>query len=706
MATNEAKAIVSDAKILEWVSLEKNLGSGSKGYDDQNYVSLKFEADTKTGHSRYTNIKIQVFGSPSSMNTMAAEDFGYKMHSDISAKRGIFQLIRGGNIQFTNKYMAIELGTAVNDRLMKVGLGATPSDAQEDLNRQTLWNYMDKKMAEADDRIVQEAINRGSSIWVSYLLNPVTGDNTDNPAYSSKTVTNIVFNSTNKTVKLEYITTVGQNTSTKENVYGYTMIEDNSITNGVFRLTGYGDFGDKFVAGELIGSDNTYTNRGRIAIGKDTEEAKTLLQSTNSLQQWNMLERNSLLLNARVINTAVSKGVLAGLDSRNLHDPQSTTNLQFTQNGIDMKLIYTEYINGVPRPTEYEIEMVNDISAEQGIFLLKGTGMFRNQYARIHFSGTDKNEVTFLIKPNQDDLTNDSIMTSSQDVTKYKVKTELQQDRGLIDTIITQQPFVTLSDKKVYVPKTSGNISFAKTVSSALIAERVTMTVITNDTSYIYDVLQVSNDTVNNQEGTYFLKGSTSSPLNNKYLLLKVDSLINNNIVNLRVGIGDDMTAMSNDFNDDGIAAGYTVKEMNNAKWVRRSQFASDEVLLELVRESPSISIVRGGFNDPRDTDQWTFDIPNRKITIKKGNTFSSGNLAGQQVANDEYYFYIYTNDTSNLEVGIVMNSFPSTVDSNRQVAQYSYFKLSSELSRKNNFFSMNYSFQQSGAKNEALVQH
>ncbi|WP_268751013.1 hypothetical protein [Brevinema andersonii] len=35
----------------------------------------------------------------------------------------------GNNAQFTHKYIAMELGTAVNDRLMKVGFGDKPMES-------------------------------------------------------------------------------------------------------------------------------------------------------------------------------------------------------------------------------------------------------------------------------------------------------------------------------------------------------------------------------------------------------------------------------------------------------------------------------------------------------------------------------------------------------------------------------------------------
>lgn len=700
LAVHPAKAIVNAAKVLEWRSLE---GRNSV-YDQNNYVSLKFEGATKPLHQRYTNIKIQVVGTVSGFNAMAAQDFGYKMHSDISATRGIFQLIRGSSTQFTNKYMAIELGTAVNDRLMKVGLGDTPVAAQEALNRQTAWNYMDKKMAEADDRIVKEAIKRGSAVWVSRLLNPVVGD-AANPSYTSKMVTNIVFNSTEKTVKIEYVTTAGQDTTIKENVYGYTMIEDESDTKGVFKLTGYGDFGDKFIAGELISKGGTYENRGRIAVGMDVAEAKNALVPISAAQQWNMLERNSLLLNARVIDTAVSKGILAGLDqTRYLHDPQNTTNLQFAKNGINMTFIYTEYINGVPRPDSYEIEMVDDKSATDGVFLLKGTGAFRSKYARIQFSGNAENEAILLIKDQVSDLT-DQNMSADSGRLSFKTKTVLQQDKGLLDKIIARQPFVTLTDKKVYVPKDSGIISFSKIPSTSTLAERVIMTVITNGASYTYDILQVSNDVVTADEATYFLK-ATSGSWKDLYLLLKIQDKSVSDIVSLRSGLGTSMQDMTNDFNNNGLSAGYTVASFGNAKWVKQSEFASDEVVQEIVRESSTMSITRGGFNDFRDTDQWTFDVPNRKITVKKGNTFTTGNMAGQTVAEDVYYFNIYHADNAAWETGLSMNAYPSTVHNDRKVAAYAYFKLDTDSSRKNYFFSMNYSAGADGAKSVALQQH
>lgn len=157
--------------------------------------------------------------------------------------------------------MAIELGTAVNDRLMKVGIGGSPEDAQNSLNLQVIWNYMDKEMAIASDRVIEEAIRRGSNIWISYRAN--------------------------KTIKMQYVTTQNGVTETLEFIYGYTMMEDESTTKGVLRLSGYGEF----AAGEL-GSD-AKQNRAQIAFGTDTEKAKQALEQLKTSGKWNLFERKS-----------------------------------------------------------------------------------------------------------------------------------------------------------------------------------------------------------------------------------------------------------------------------------------------------------------------------------------------------------------------------------------------------------------------------
>lgn len=58
----------------------------------------------------------------------------------------------------------------------------------------------------------------------------------------------------------------------------------NPIQKDVFRLSGYGDFGDKFIAGELISKGGTCENRGRIAAGIDAAETKNALAVTNAAQ--------------------------------------------------------------------------------------------------------------------------------------------------------------------------------------------------------------------------------------------------------------------------------------------------------------------------------------------------------------------------------------------------------------------------------------
>lgn len=182
--------------------------------------------------------------------------------------------------------MAIELGTAVNDRLMKVGIGGSPEDAQNSLNLQVIWNYMDKEMATASDRVIEEAIRRGSNIWISYRDNMVD-DSVPNPSYPSANATNVLFIRANKTIKMQYVTTQNGVTETLEFIYGYTMMEDESTTKGVLRLSGYGEF----AAGEL-GSD-AKQNRAQIAFGTDTEKAKQALEQLKTSGKWNLFERKS-----------------------------------------------------------------------------------------------------------------------------------------------------------------------------------------------------------------------------------------------------------------------------------------------------------------------------------------------------------------------------------------------------------------------------
>ncbi|SFB86559.1 hypothetical protein SAMN02745150_01112 [Brevinema andersonii] len=78
LAMPEAEAIVSAVKVTEWRILSGNTGE-NLSYDGNNYVFLKFEANTVQNHACYTNIKITVHGSPGTFSSISATDFVYEM---------------------------------------------------------------------------------------------------------------------------------------------------------------------------------------------------------------------------------------------------------------------------------------------------------------------------------------------------------------------------------------------------------------------------------------------------------------------------------------------------------------------------------------------------------------------------------------------------------------------------------------------------
>lgn len=299
LATRPNRAIAEAIKVKEWYSLENDSVPASLSYDANNFNSLKFQVYTNNSsiETKLTNIIIRRTGATDSH---AAVTMNYKMHNDISEQQTIGQASGNpGLSKYTNKYMAIELGTAVNDRLMKVGIGGSSEDAQNSLNLQVIWNYIDKEMATASDRVIEEAIRRGSNIWISYRDNMVD-DSVPNPSYSSANATNVLFIRANKTIKMQYVTTQNGVTETLEFIYGYTMMEDESTTKGVLRLSGYGEF----AAGEL-GSD-AKQNRAQIAFGTDTEKAKQALEQLKTSGKWNLFERKSLLIGHQVLTPLVN----------------------------------------------------------------------------------------------------------------------------------------------------------------------------------------------------------------------------------------------------------------------------------------------------------------------------------------------------------------------------------------------------------------
>ncbi|SFB74547.1 hypothetical protein SAMN02745150_00557 [Brevinema andersonii] len=275
--------------------------------------------------------------------------------------------------------MAIELGTAINDRLMKVGIGDSPEAAQNALNLHVIWNYMDKEMAIANDRVIEEAIKRRSNIWISYRDNMID-DSDPNPSYSSANTTNALFIRGNKTIKMQYVATQNGITETLEFIYDYTMIEDESTTKGVLRLSGYGEFADMFMAGEL--GSGVKQNRAQIAFGTDTEKSKQALEQLKSSGKWNLFEHKSLLIGHQVLTTLVAQHktkdsvvkVTGGTGIFDVYGEKNTKKYTFDTSQTDPTVTVETIVTGVVASHTHTVEMTQDRSSTEGTFQLINSG--------------------------------------------------------------------------------------------------------------------------------------------------------------------------------------------------------------------------------------------------------------------------------------------------------------------------------------------
>ncbi|SFB84361.1 hypothetical protein SAMN02745150_01042 [Brevinema andersonii] len=679
------RAIANAAKVAEWRSLEDKSTAGTLKYDNNNYTSLKISADT--ANNKLTNVVIQKVGT----GAKGPITFQHKMHQDVSDYRGIFQLYNGNDAEYTNKYMAIELGTAVNDRLLKVGIGDTPLDAQNKLNEQTIWNYMDKNMAVADDRIVQEAVSRGSHIWISYRDNPVVGAG-DNPLYTSANSTNLMFIRDNQTLKMQYITTTGSVTTTLEFVYGYTMIEDESALKGVFKLSGFGSFADMFVAGELGTAGTSESNRARIAFGTDTEESKQALAATNAQDLWNIFERKSLLLGAQVITTAQARATLVSLDDNELYDPRNTKEFVFNNDpsALNPSVQVTTLIRDVPAQYRYDIEMLEDTSTDEGYFRLDNQGSpDHNKFYGLKFnSGSGAPDKAQLVEGTSlVDVKNKLAALGN----KYTVreKTTVPSALNFITKAQEAVEFVSLTSNKVYVPVHTDTIKFDEATR--------TMNVISLDTnkatlSHNYYLLLVSNTTDTSAWFNLKSDGTTAThPWHGKYIYL-TSTAVGNKMGEIRMGMGDTMAAAQSDYNDNHTVSGYTYRAYENVKWVRRDVVDIPSDVLELlVKDNKTIAAVRGGYYHPNENESWTFDPTHRKLTI---------NERGSRTEREAYFMMDYNNTTS-LHTRIKVNAYPSIMTT--VPAQYFHMILDIRPEfRKKYFVKMNYAADVDSASNGA----
>lgn len=679
------RAVANAAKVLEWRSLEDKSVAGTLKYDAANYTSLKISTDTV--NNKLTNIVIQKVGT----GAKGPITFQHKMHQDVSDYRGIFQLYNGSDAEYTNKYMAIELGTAVNDRLLKVGIGDTPLDAQNKLNEQTIWNYMDKNMAEANDRIVQEAVSRGSNIWISYRDNPVTGMD-PNPLYTSANATNLMFIRDNQTLKMQYVTTTGGVTTTLEFVYGYTMIEDQSTVKGVFKLSGFGSFADMFVAGELGEAGTSESNRARIAFGTDTEKSKQALAATNAQNLWNIFERKSLLLGAQVITTAHAKGTLVSLDDNELYDPRNTKEYVFDNDpsALNPSVQVTTLIRDVPAQYRYDIEMLEDTSTDEGYFRLDNQGSpDHNKYYGLKFnSGSGTSDKAQLVEGT-------SLADVKTKLTALGSKHTLRQKSTVPNALnfITKAQeaveFVSLTSNKVYVPVHTDEIQFdAATRTMNVISLNTNKTTL----SHNYYLLLVSNTTDTSAWFNLKSDGTTAThPWHGKYIYL-TSTAVGSKMGQIRMGLGDTMAAAQSDYNDNHAMPGYTYRAYQNVKWVRRDIVdIPAEVLELLVKDNKTLSAVRGGYYHPNENESWTFDPTHRRLTIHE---------RGARTEREAYFIMDYDNSAS-LHTRIKVNAYPSSMTT--VPAEYFHMILDIQPDfRKKYFVKMNYSSGAAGASNGA----
>ncbi|MGL6082824.1 MAG: hypothetical protein ACRC4N_10300, partial [Gammaproteobacteria bacterium] len=498
------------------------------------------------------------------------ERYGVKlMTSGVSSRSVEYQIFRTDGTR-SNTFVILELGTGLDEKLMKVGIGNTRDEAKRDFDSVSGFNWSTYDRAVADWGPVG-IIDESGKTWTLQRNNPddieqnagsattTTGDGhfptdlagNNKPSYNANNSIDFIFSATEQLMTVNYIV----DSKTTPRLYSLLLIEEISPTEGVYIAQGgTGAFSSQFIyieiAEEPMLGDPNRGKRGRMSIAGALTEAKAMNQALKDAGTWNFFESDWIRVSDSVFaegnrrhtpTTTITdhQGAFVELgfeedDKPNVYDPKLVVTYTFiptrrTIDGISYQDRTVIISNVSPRKTRddvytYEIQAVKDERGKdlRSYALLTGTGPDGGKSVGLRLPENDTSpvatvalgtpaQVREIIKWDVDTIAPRPV-ARGVDTYRYSTLKSVESRSRALEQLAELNGMVTLDSDQVYVDNntTEWNLTISEfgDQQAAVIERRPGAP----EVSTVYKVMKVlskDEDTGTGEifKGVLFLKG-------------------------------------------------------------------------------------------------------------------------------------------------------------------------------------------------------
>ncbi|MGL4676977.1 MAG: hypothetical protein ACRCWI_04855 [Brevinema sp.] len=507
-----------------WVKLIKNTAG------DYEYISTSTERwQFVESANRLVNLPAVGGGVASLVHDVLIEQsdaiptqrHGIKLStSGATSRRVEYQIFRAndGGVR-SNQFVVLELGSGLNEKLMKVGTGATLAAARADFDATTgfNWSTYDRAIAgwgpvgviDTSDKswslqrndpndITQDLGSAGTTTGNGHFNTTLTGSN--KPSYNPNNSIDIVFDTQSQLMTVNYV--VGNKTTPR--IYSLSLVEEISPTEGVYLSQGgIGAFSGRFVyietAEEPVNGDFNRGKRGRMSVAGTLNEVKMMNQALKTAGTWNFFESDWTRVSDIVFAEANKRHAptttltdpqgayvelgFSEVDKPNVYDPKLVVTYTFiptrrTINGVDYLSDRTVIISNVsPTKTRddvytYEIQEVKDTAGQdlRSYALLNGSGPDGGKTIGIRLPRDNTSAVAVAIIGTPTEVRNaiqwtvdniDPTTTTGNDTYRYSTLKSVESKSKVLEELTKFNGMVTLDSDSIYVDNNTTEWSFA-----------------------------------------------------------------------------------------------------------------------------------------------------------------------------------------------------------------------------------------------------
>lgn len=561
-----------------WAKLTYDAGLNSYVYDNANTERWIFNTIIPTSLNNISGSVVYDMLINTGSITPTAR-YGIRLiNASSTGVRAEFQIFRNniltGASTRSNKFVVLELGRGLNEKLMRVGMGDTLEEAKiefDNLGQNYNWSSYDRAISgygvitsaesagkwSLTRRSASDTSDTGSAITTSGFGH--FPDSGGNPVYNPADIIDVSFLTANHALQFDYSTGLSA-------TLAITPVENPSSREGVYILRGFGPFSEKFVYIELKDLPNGIAGvgvKGRLSMANTLTDVKKMNQDLKTANTWNFFSVEYIKVDSIVFNTAashqkppastpipgtpVSLGAHVELGFEEVGNPNiydstlsrsytiiaSPTNINgrlYEAKSLIISNIALDRPDMNTRDDIYTYEMV-DSQTTSGQYravalLIDGNGPDENKFiairlpsdsvtyvssASIKLASTLADAKTAIDWPT---ATIDPSSVAGNTAFRYRILKDVVSKSDVITKLRAARELVTLDSDRIYLDNDTTEWNFNPNKFTATVVERMPSGTINTTT---YKTVPVKAVGENNIKGVFYLKGS-GGILDKKYM--------------------------------------------------------------------------------------------------------------------------------------------------------------------------------------------